>query len=88
MEEENGKLNLELGHIQCAKDKLEAKYKSEVKIKKIKENTKIFNKIIEKHISDGDIIDVDISKYKDQEMEECDGGAISSDSTGYGSLQN
>ena len=59
-----------------------------MKIKKIKENTKIFNKIIEKQISDGDIIDVDISKYMDQEMEECDGGAISSDSTGYGSLQN
>ena len=88
VKDENVKLISEIGLLQCEKDKLEAKYKAEVKIIKIKENTKIFNKILEKQIMDGDIINVDISKYKDSEMEECDGGEHSKESTGYGSLQN
>ena len=45
----------------------EAEAKSKEKISKIKENTKLFNRIIEKHLDDGIIKNVDIEKYKDKE---------------------
>ena len=88
LKEENAKMNLEIGTLQYDKDKLEAVYKAENKIKKVKENTKLFNKIIEKQLEDGDIVNIDISKYKEKEMEECDGGQYSSETTGYGNIQN
>ena len=45
--EENTQLNLEIGKLQYNKDKLEAEVKAEEKLKKIRENTLLFNKIIE-----------------------------------------
>ena len=47
-------------------------------------NTKLFNKLIEKQIADGEIIDIDISIYQKDDMEVCDGGDASSKTTGYG----
>ena len=88
VKEENGKLNLEIGTMQFEKDKMEAKSKSDLKIKKMKENTKLFNKIIENKVATGKLKDIDISKYMVNEMEECDGGEASMESTGYGSLKN
>ena len=48
----------------------------------MKKNTLLFNKIIEKQIADGDIVNVDISMYEENNMEECDGGELSSKTTG------
>ena len=48
--------------------------KSEEKLKKIKDNTKFFDKIIEQKIANGEIVDIDVSIYQDDAMEECDGG--------------
>ena len=84
LKEENRKLNLEIGKIQFDKDKVEAKVKSNEKLKKIKKNTELFNKIIEKQLNDGEIVDIDISIYQKNDMEECDGGEISRKTTGYG----
>ena len=64
----------------------EIKIKTEEKLNKIKENTKLFNKILEKQIAEGDIINVDLSRYMDNEMEICDGGAASRKTAGYGTL--
>ena len=68
------------------REKIEVKIKTEEKLNKIKENTKLFNKILEKQIAEGDIINVDLSRYMDNEMEICDGGAASRKTTGYGTL--
>ena len=43
-------------------------------MKEIKSNTKLFNELIEKQVANGDLKDIDIDKYKDSDMEECDGG--------------
>ena len=67
-------------------DKNDAETKSEMKLKKMKENTKLFNKIIENKMTTGQLVNIDISKYI--EMEECDGGEVSIETTGYGSLKN
>ena len=56
------------------------------KIEKIKKNTKLFNKIIQKQIDDGEIVNVDISMHQMDRMEECDGGEASSLVTGSASL--
>ena len=56
--------------MQYEKDKLEAKIKAEDKIKKLKQNTELFNQLIEKNA----------------DMEECDGGKTSIETTGYGSF--
>ena len=85
---ENTKINQEIGKLQWNNDKNEALVKSADKTRKIKENLPLFNKIIEKQVKDGDIINVDIAKYLNAEMEECDGGEISSKTTGYGQLEN
>ena len=63
--------------MQFEKDKLEANSKAEEKLKKIKKNTPLFNKIIQKQLADGDLVDIDLSIYQENEMEECDGGRLS-----------
>ena len=55
------------------------------KREKIKINTRKFNEIIEKQLDDGEVVDIDISFYKNK-MEVCDGGEVSSKSTGYGQI--
>jgi uncharacterized C2H2 Zn-finger protein len=88
VKDENAKLCLEIGKVQCDKDKVEAKTKAAEKVTKMKKNTQLFNKIIEQQIADGEIVNVDMSKYKDDGgMEECDGGAKSRKTTGYGSME-
>ena len=86
MKEENDKLNVELANMQNKKETSEVELKAKEKIDKIKENTKLFNKIIKEKVQSGEYQDIDISKYVDEEMEECDGGDVSSETTGYGSL--
>ena len=81
VKEENEKLNMELVNIQGILDRIEAKEKTEDKLKKIKDNTKLFNRII----SD-DYNNDSTSKCTKEDMEECDGGDKSVESTGYGSL--
>ena len=70
IKEENKKLSSAIGEMQYEKDKLEAKIKAEDKIKKLKQNTELFNQLIEKNA----------------DMEECDGGKTSIETTGYGPL--
>ena len=53
----------------------------------MKENTKLFNSIIENKVATGELKDIDISKYMTNEMEECDGGEVIMEWTGYGSLK-
>ena len=65
LKEENKKMNSEIGKIQYDKDKIEAENKSKDKLVKMKKNTLLFNKIIEKQIADGDIVNVDISMYEE-----------------------
>ena len=65
MKDDNAKLCLEIGKVQCDKDKVEAKTKAAEKVAKMKKNTQLFNKIIEQQIADGEIVNVDLSKYKD-----------------------
>ena len=84
--EENVKLNTELANIKGILDRIEAKEKTEEKLKKIEENTKLFNKIIEKKDTSGAYNNDDKSKHAKEDMEECDGGDASVESTGYGSL--
>ena len=48
--------NLEIGKNHNDKDTIEAENKSKEKLEKMKKNTLIFNKIIEKQIADGDIV--------------------------------
>ena len=84
LKEENGKLTSEIGKLQLDKDRIEAKVKADEKLEKIKRNTQRFNKIIEKQIEDGEIVDIDISIYQNNKMEECDGGETSRKTTGYG----
>ena len=84
--EENAKLTQEIGKILYDKDKLNAEAKSEEKLRKIKKNTKLFNGIIQKQIDDGKIRDIDISKYKFDQLEEYDGGNSTSRTNGYGSI--
>ena len=84
IKEENAKLNLEIGQIQYDKDKLDAKSKAEEKLKRIKNNTKLFNEIIQKQLDDGEIRNIDLSMHQTNDMEECDGGEASSSATGYG----
>merc|ERR1712030_309418 len=67
---ENTKINQEIRKLQWNNDKNEELVKSADKTRKIKENLKLFNKIIEKQVKDGDIINVDIAKYLNAEMEE------------------
>ena len=74
IKEENAKLNTVIGNIQCDKDKVEAESKAKEKLEKIKSNTKLFNDIIEQKLASGELKDIDMSKYKDSKMEECDGG--------------
>ena len=74
LKSENEKISIEIGQLQYDKDKFEAEVKAKEKLSKIKQNTKLFNELIEKQIDDGSIKNVDITKYKDAEMEECDGG--------------
>ena len=69
LKEENNKLNLEIGKIQFDKDKFEENVKVEEKLRKIQTNTKLFNEIIDKQLFDGEIVDIDITKYQDKEME-------------------
>ena len=88
VKEENINLNNEIGKYQVEKDKVDFKSKSDEKLKKIKKNTILFNKIIENKLSTGELVDIDISKYTNDEMEQCDGGEASTESTGYGSLKN
>ena len=64
VKEENVKLNLEVGKNQYEKDRLAAKNKSKEKIEKIKNNTKLFNDMIQKQIDDGEIVNVDISMHQ------------------------
>ena len=52
MKEENAKLNQELVKIQFVKDTLDAEVKSKEKLRKIKKNTKLLNKIIKKQLDD------------------------------------
>ena len=52
--------------------------------RKIKKNTELFNQTIQKQLDDGKIGDIDISKYKFDQMKECDGGNASLRTTGYG----
>ena len=66
LKDENKKIAKDIGQFQYDKDKAEAEAKSKEKISKIKENTKLFNRIIEKHLDDGIIKNVDIEKYKDK----------------------
>ena len=61
-------------------DRIEAKERTEEKLKKIKENTKLFDNIIEE-IATND--NHEIAKYTKEDMEVCDDGEKS---TGYGSL--
>ena len=77
---------MEFGQIQYDKDKSDAELKAEKKLYKIKSNTLILNKIIGKQIADGEIVNVDLSKYDESALEECDGGDNSSKPTGYGQL--
>ena len=72
VKEENVKLNKELAKVQSDKDIFVANTKAEEKVIKMKENTKLFNRIIEKQIEDGEVINVDIKRYKDKEAEECE----------------
>ena len=62
VKEENKKLSVDIGKLQYEKEKIEVKIKTEEKLNKIKENTKLFNKILEKQIAEGDIINVDLSR--------------------------
>ena len=59
---------------------------AKMKLKKIKDNTKLFNRIIESKINIGELKDINISKYI--EKEECDDGEANVGSTGFGSLNN
>ena len=86
VKEENAKLNLEIGKIQNEKDKNDAESMAKMKLKKIKDNTKLFNRIIESKINIGELKDINISKYI--EKEECDDGEANVGSTGFGSLNN
>ena len=86
LEKENEKLNLELENIQKIKETSESEAKAIEKLNKIKENTRLFNKIIKDKVKSGEFTDIDISKYVDDDMEECDGGDVSIETTGYGSL--
>ena len=70
LKEENVKLNLEIGKLHCDKDNDEAKVKAEEKLKKMKKNTQLFNKILEKQLADGEIKNVDLSKYQEDGKEE------------------
>ena len=69
LKEENVKLNLEIGKLHCDKDNDEAKVKAEEKLKKMKKNTQLFNKILEKQLADGEIKNVDLSKYQEDGKE-------------------
>ena len=50
-------------------------------VARLENDNKDEHKIIEKQI-DGDIVNVDISMYEENNMEECDGGDLSSKTTG------
>ena len=78
LKEENQKIAMEIGQLQFDNDKVEAEVKARGKLSKMKENTKLFNRIIEKQLDDGIIKNVDINKYKAKEddMEECGGGFV------------
>ena len=83
LKEEKDKINKELVNLQVSRDKIEAKEKSEEKLKKIKKNTKLFNKIIANKLETGELKDIDIAKYINEDMEECDGDK---EEIGYESL--
>ena len=70
VQDENMNLNSEIAKIQSDRDVIEAESKSKEKLVKMKQNTKLFNKLIEKQLNDGDIVNVDIKKYKDKEETE------------------
>ena len=53
-------------------------------MRKIQTHTKLFNAIIEKQLVDGEIVDIDITKYQDKEMEIWDGGKECRRHAGYG----
>ena len=83
----NDKLNIELAKMQNTTEISESESKAKEKVNKIKENTKLFNRIIKDKIESGEYKDIDISKYvDDDDMEECDGGDASIETTGYGGL--
>ena len=89
IKEENDKLNVELAKMQNTTEISESESKAKEKVNKIKENTKLFNRIIKDKIESGEYKDIDISKYvDDDDMEECDGGDASIETTGYGSLHS
>ena len=54
MKEENYKLNVELANMQNTKETSEVESKAKEKIDKIKENTKLFNKIIKEKVQSGE----------------------------------
>ena len=58
LKEENQKIAMEIGHLQFNNDKVEAEVKSREKLSKMKENTKLLNRIIEKQLDDGIIKNV------------------------------
>ena len=64
LKEENDKITTEIGQLHYNKDKGESERKAKEKVDKIKENTKLFNRIIENDLKDGKIKNVDINKYK------------------------
>ena len=58
-------MKVEIVSLRDVKEKIEAESKSGEKLKKIRENSKLFNRIIEEKVASGELINVDISKYKD-----------------------
>ena len=78
VKQENEKICAEIGRLQFDKDKVEAQVKAKEKLSKIKENTKLFNRIIQNQIDDGSVVNVDISKYEEK------ADAMEGDNDGFG----
>ena len=68
--EENELLRKQLVDIQNEKNKIQCKLESEAKIKKVRENTKHFNDIIEGRLESGELRDIDNQKLRDKEDED------------------